>query len=219
MASYTLCTTLLIYVMQYVTAMNEAQIGTFWLIFALFTAVGAPAASFVAGKTNKKIAYMAFTGIMLILFAAYYFMGMATAMYAYVFSACMAFGAAGFWTMYYSMLIDNIELYEFVYGKRREGAIASLHSLVITSGGAVASLSAGFSLELVGYYGGTHITESISRGMLGMATMVPAVILAVAIVCLVGYRLDRKEFAAMKEALELKKQGKAYSTELFERVL
>jgi Na+/melibiose symporter-like transporter len=219
MMSYTLCNTMLIYALKYNALMNEEQIGLFWSIFASFTTVGAPVSAFLAGKTDKKTSYMIFCAIMIISFAAYYFIGMPTPMYAYVFSGLFSFGTAGFWTMYYSMVADNVQLYEFVYGKKREGSISSLHSFVITSGGAVSSLLAGFSLEFAGYSGGVTVTESIARSILGMTTLMPAGLLAIAMFVFTGYRLNRKEFNALKDALELKNQGRAYSTELFENIL
>jgi Na+/melibiose symporter-like transporter len=63
------------------------------------------------------------------------------------------------------------------------------------------------------------MTESIARSILGMTTLMPAVLLAIAMFVFAGYRLNRKEFNALKDALELKNQGRAYSTELFEKIL
>lgn len=219
MMSYTLCSTMLIYALKYNAEMDEGQIGVFWSVFAVFTTAGAPVSAFLAAKTNKKTSYMLFCVIMIISYAAYYFIGMPTPMYAYVFSGLFSFGTAGFWTIYYSMLGDSAQLYEFVYGKKREGAITALNSFVITSGGAVSSLLAGFSLDFVGYYGGVTMTESIKRGIWGMTTLMPAGILVISMFVLAGYRMNRKEFNAMKDALELKNQGAEYSTEMFDKIL
>jgi Na+/melibiose symporter-like transporter len=117
------------------------------------------------------------------------------------------------------MLGDNVQLYEFVYGKKREGAITALNSFVITSGGAISSLLAGFSLDFVGYDGGVTMNESITRGIWGLTTLMPAGILVIAMFFLAGYRLNRKEFNAMKDAMELKKHGAEYSTEMFDKIL
>jgi len=219
MMSYTLCNAMLIYALKYNAQMDEAQIGIFWSVFAVFTSAGAPVSAFLAGKTDKKTSYMLFCVIMIICYAAYYFIGVPTPMYAYVFSGLFSFGTAGFWTIYYSMLGDSVQLYEFVYGKKREGAITALNSFVITSGGAVASLLAGFSLDFVGYYGGVTMTESITRGIWSMTTLMPAGILVISMFVLAGYKMNRKEFNAMKDALELKNQGAEYSTEMFDKIL
>jgi GPH family glycoside/pentoside/hexuronide:cation symporter len=219
MASYTLCNAMLIYALKFNALMNETQIGLFWSVFAVFTTAGAPVSALLAGKTDKKVSYMIFCAVMIISFAAYYFIGTPAPVYAYVFSGLFSFGTAGFWTMYYSMAADNVQLYEFIYGKKREGAIASLNSFVITGGGALSSLLAGFSLELIGYSGGVTVTESIAGGIWGMTTLAPAGMQGIAMLVLAGYKLNKKEYGALKDALEMKNQGKAYSTELFDKVL
>jgi len=219
MAACTLCTVMIVYVLKYNVGMDEGEIGTFWIIFSVFTAVGAPFISWFANRTDKKTSYIMFCAIMTICYIVYYFTGMRTPMHAYVFAALFSFGAAGFWIMYYSMLADNTLLYEFVYGKKREGAITSLSSFAITTGGAFATFIAGSLLEFVGYRADGPMTESVLKGILGTATLVPAGMLVIAIISLSGYKLNKKEFNALKIALELKRQNEEYSTELFAKAL
>jgi GPH family glycoside/pentoside/hexuronide:cation symporter len=217
--TFTLCDSVIVYALINNARMDENQIGVFWVLFAVFTAVGAPIALLLAGRTNKKTTYIIFMVMLAAALIAYWFIGMSSPVYAYIFGALFAVGQAGFWTMYCSMVVDNIQLFEFVYGKKREGIIVSVSDLMLTCGSGIATLLAGISLELVGYRGGAEVTESVSRGILGTVTLLPAAMLVVVIIALAGYRLNRKEFGALKEALELKKQGKEYSTALFDKAL
>lgn len=90
---------------------------------------------------------------------------------------------------------------------------------VVTAIIGVASLIAGFTLEVIGYSSDAVVTESMQHGLLSLATIVPAVLVVISIVLLSRYKIDRKRFNALKEALEKRKSGEEYSTEGFADIL
>lgn len=219
LTAYTLNQAVLVYVMSYNAGMTEIQMGTFWVVFSVVAALGAPICTAFANLTSKKTSFMFFSIVNIIMELAFFFIGIDTPVLAYVFGMLFAITTAGFWTVFYSMIYDSIEIYEFKHGTRNEGSVISFAAFIQTCGGAAASLIAGFSLELIGYTGDGAVTEQITHGLLNLVTVIPAVIVLISTLILSRYKVNRKNFDALKEAIELKKQDKEYTTEKFEEIL
>lgn len=219
LTAYTLNQAVLVYVMSYNAQMTEIQMGTFWVVFSVVAALGAPVCTTFANLTSKKTSFMFFSIVNIIMEVAFFFIGINTSTLAYVFGILFAITTAGFWTVYYSMIYDIVELYEFKHETRNEGSVISFAAFIQTCGGAVASLIAGFSLELIGYTGDGAVTESIIHGLLVLVTIAPAIIVLISTLILSRYKINRENFNALKEAIELKKQNKEYTTEKFEEIL
>lgn len=63
------------------------------------------------------------------------------------------------------------------------------------------------------------ITEDMVGGMQKIFGLIPAVISGVLVVACLLYRVKKEHILALTEASELKKAGKPYSTEGFEKLL
>ena len=219
LTAYTLTEAVLVYVMTYNAGMSEVQMGTFWVVFSVIAVAGAPICTGLANKTNKKTSFLIFDSAAVVVCVVYFILGIHNAIGAYLFGGLFALASAAFWSIFYSMIYDSIEVYEFKHGVRNEGSVVSLAAFIQTCGGGVASLIAGFALEFIGYSSDAVVTESMEHGLLSLTTIVPAVLIVVAILLLSRYKINRTRFEALKAALEKKRNGEAYTTEGFEDIL
>lgn len=219
LTAYTLNQAVLVYIMTYNAGMTAVQMGTFWVVFSVVAVVGAPLCTAVANVTTKKTSFMLFSILNVVMEIVFFFLGIDSPVMAYVFGILFAITTAGFWTVFYSMIYDIVEVFEFKYGTRNEGSVISFASFIQTCGGAVATLIAGFSLELIGYTGEGAVTQSVSQGLLVLVTLVPAAVVLVSIIFLSRYKINRDNFNALKEAIDLRKENKEYSTEKFKEIL
>ena len=144
--------------------------------------------------------------------------------------AVLGMGTGTFWTLFYSMGYDLVELNEFKTGERRESTITALPQLVQKFGSAFGILMAGQLLSAFGYDSSkdvagneslfTKVTDpKIIEGMENISTIIPAAILAVSIICVIIYPMTRARFEALMLQLEKKRKGEEYTTEGFEKLL
>ena len=144
--------------------------------------------------------------------------------------ACLGLAAGTFWTLFYSMGYDLVELNEFKTGERRESTITALPQLVQKFGSAFGILMAGVLLSAYGYDSSndiagkeslfTVVTDSkIINGMENISTIIPAAFLAVSLIAVIIYPMTRKRFEALMLQLEKKRKGEEYSTEGFKELL
>lgn len=145
-------------------------------------------------------------------------------------AALLGMGAGTFWTFFYSMGYDLVELDEFKTGKRRESTITALPQLIQKFGSAFGILMAGQLLSAYGYDSSKDTAGSesliavvtdphIVGGMENISTIIPAAFLAVSIIALILYPMTRKNFNKLMDALNKQREGKEYSTHGLERLL
>ena len=144
--------------------------------------------------------------------------------------ATLGLAAGTFWTFFYPMGYDLVELNEFVTGDRRESIITALPQLVQKFGSAFGILIAGFALSAYGYDSSndiagkeslfTKVTDlKIINGMENISTLFPAIFLLISIIALIIYPMTRARFNALMAQLEKKRKGGEYSTQGFEELL
>lgn len=135
-----------------------------------------------------------------------------------------------FWTLFYSMGYDLVELNEYKTGERKESTITALPQLIQKFGSAFGILLAGQLLTAYGYDSSkdiagneslfTKVTDpKIINGMENISTIIPAALLAVSIICVIIYPMTRKRFEALMVQLEKKRKGEEYTSEGFEELL
>lgn len=145
-------------------------------------------------------------------------------------AALLGMGAGTFWTFFYSMGYDLVELDEFKTGERRESIITALPQLIQKFGSAFGILMAGQLLSAYGYDSSkdtagkesliTVVTDPhIVGGMENISTVIPAAFLVVSILALILYPMTRKNVAKLMTALNKKRAGEEYSTEGLEKLL
>lgn len=143
----------------------------------------------------------------------------------------LGIGTGTFWTLFYSMGYDLVEIDEFKTGKRREAIITSLPQLVQKFGSAFGILMVGQLLSAYGYNKDLDVSTSaetvvqlvtdpkILNGMENISTIFPAILFTISLVALVFYPITRKRVNALMAQLKNKREGKPYNTDGFEALL
>ncbi|MCR4593972.1 MAG: MFS transporter, partial [Clostridiales bacterium] len=132
----------------------------------------------------------------------------------------MAVGMANFWTVFYSLAYDLVEVDELATGNRREGVITGLPQFFQKFGSAVGVWLVGFFLQISGY--DAHLqtqSPAVKDGIENNVTLFPAIFLTLSILGMVFYPVTRSKFALLQEKLEKKRAGEEYTTEGLEKII
>ncbi len=142
----------------------------------------------------------------------------------------LGIGAGTFWTLFYSMGYDLVEIDELKHGVRRESTITALPQLVQKFGSAFGILAVGQLLSYYGYdssrdpAGSEDLIQRITdphiiNGMENISTIIPAAFLLVSIIAVILYPITREKFNLLMEQLQKKRNNEEYSTEGLERLV
>ncbi len=210
------------------------------IVFVILTlvitmAITVPIVEKVANKKDRRFATILFLSIVCALEVIIKIVGLDAEVggfkiMAVIPAAVLGIGNGTFWTLFYSMGYDLVELNEFKTGERRESTITALPQLVQKFGSAFGILMAGQLLSAYGYDSSkdvagneslfTKVTDlKVINGMENISTIIPAAILAVSIICVIIYPMTRERFNALKVQLDKKRRGEEYTTEGFEKLL
>lgn len=198
-------------------------------------AIVVPIVEKVAEKKDRRFAAILFLSITCILEVVLKLVGLDLKIGEFrimsvISPAVLGMGAGTFWTLFYSMGYDLVELDEFKTGQRRESTITALPQLVQKFGSAFGILMAGQLLGVYGYDSSADVAGSenlikqvtdpyIVNGMENISTIIPALLLFLCVVSLILYPMTRKRVNALMLQLKKKRNNEPYSTEGFEKLL
>lgn len=209
-----------VYALTSLLEASPAQQSTAFVVQCGMGIVWLPVINALANKLDKKLTYwagMAITAVIMLLFT---FIGFGSFPIWLVYVSIFAFGNSVFWTVYYSMMYDISELDEFKTGNRREGIISALMSFFQKLGAALATWVMGMLLSAGGYDGTAAVQSQSALDMIHyMVTVLPAVFGILAAIFGLLYPINAKRFNALLNALKLKREGKEYTTDGFEKLL
>lgn len=133
---------------------------------------------------------------------------------------CMAMGMANFWTVFYSMAYDLVEVDEFAYGTRRESVITALPQFFQKFGAAVGVWTVSLILQLTGYNAEQTVQSAKTvNGIENNVTLIPAAFLILSVLGAVMYPITREKFTLLKSQLEKKRSGEEYSSDGLEKII
>lgn len=201
----------------------------------LSMAIIVPIVEKVAEKKDRRFACITFLSITVIGEIIVKLIGLDTAVGNFkimtvVCAALLGMGAGTFWTFFYSMGYDLVELDELKTGERRESIITALPQLVQKFGSAFGILMAGQLLSAYGYDSSRDtagqeslikvVTDpKIINGMENISTVIPAALIAVSVIALIFYPMTRKNVATLMTALNKKRNGEEYTADGLEKLL
>lgn len=205
------------------TSILDASAGKQSAAFFVQTGMGIawiPLVNYIANKLDKKFAYWTTMGLSGIVMLAFTWIGFGSFPVWLAYVVIFAFGNTAFWTLYCSLMYDIFELDEFKSGYRREGIITALMSFFQKLGAALTTQIMGAVLAW-GQYDGTAAVQCDSAldAIQMLVTLLPAICGILAAVLAFIYPITRTRYNALSAALELKREGKEYSTEGFEELL
>lgn len=181
------------------------------VIVTLVAAMGVfiPIVTKVAEKKDRRFASILFTSLMLVSLAVIKLIGIDNTVMLIVSVMACALGLACFWTVFYPMAYDLVEVDEYVNGKRRESAITAFPQFFQKFGAAIGMWIAGQVLDLGGYIGSAaEQTQQAKDAIENIATVIPCAFLAISIVGLILYPVTKERFNLLSKKLEDKRNGK-----------
>lgn len=123
----------------------------------------------------------------------------------YVTSLFYGFGQGFTWTTLFAMIPDTVEYGEYRDGERHEGYIYAGASFGTKVGAGLGPVLMGFVLDFGGYVpNAVEQTATASTAILWTSTVLPIAILALGIISMLGYKLD-KEYPEIIKALDERK--------------
>lgn len=183
---------------------------TFVIVLVAVMAAVVPLVDLTARKTDRRTASLIFMSIALAGLIAVKLIGLEHSYMVYVQPVVFGIATGTFWTLFYSMAYDIVELDEYVYGSRREGIITAFPQLVQKAGSGTGILLAGQLLTAYGYDSGKYeqtLSAVTVNGIENISTVFPAILLAVSIAGLILYPMTRARFELLKTELEKKRRG------------
>lgn len=182
------------------------------LILVLSMLVFIPVTTVIAEKRDRRMACIVLFSLMLVLLITVKLIGITAIWVLIVEAVAMATGTAAFWTVFYSMAYDMVEVDEYVNGTRREGAITALPQLVQKLGSAFGVFLAGIFLSAAQYDSALPVqSKHTIQGIENIATVYPALFLAVSLVGLYFYPITKKRFTLLKQALECRRKNQEFT--------
>lgn len=211
--------------------------GIVYVIVSMVLSMAAvvPVVEKVAEKTDRRTACISFLSLAVVLELVAKAVGLdftigGFKIMAIISAVILGLGIGTFWTLFYSMGYDLVELDEFKTGERRESIITALPQLVQKFGSAFGILIAGQLLSAYGYDASqdvagkesliTVVTDpKIIDGMENISTLFPAIAIGVSVVFLIFYPMTRKRVNLLMSQLKNKREGKEYTTQGLEKIL
>jgi len=142
--------------------------------------------------------------------------------------AVCSIGLGTFWSLFYSMGYDFVEIDEYVHGERRESLITAFPQFIQKLGSGAGILVQGLLLTAIGYeksadeYSNmfSEITDvSIIKGMESITTIIPAGLFVISIIGLILLTTTRERMEKLTTKLEQKRAGETVSDEGIEILL
>lgn len=161
------------------------------------------------GKAGTLRLTMGVAGIGCVIF---YIFGIHSYLTLMTFIIMCSMASNSFWQLSGAIFYDITEVDEFIFGKRREGAIISLQSGIGSLATAAIVAGIGTYLEISGFDAASSVQpEAAMKALEQLFVLMPGVcfLLGVAVLCL--YPLNKKRFNSLQFALVHKRKDEDYS--------
>lgn len=196
------------------------DIAKFFLINSILGALIIPLTGIIANKIGKRKAYIITIFVASIAQMSFFFIGLQSFAYMIVLGTLQNISHNTFFGLSMSMNFDCCQIDEFISGKSREGALLTVISLFQKFGYAVGGWLLGILLSVFGFMGSLKVqSPETVKGLLIISTVCAPILFLLSTIVISRYKMNEQKFKALKEAIELKNEGKEYSTESFKDVL
>lgn len=212
---------MLVYFGVYVCGLDEATASTSFTISMVVTIVMAVPANWLSGKFGKKNALLIAMAVFAVVGLIVFIKGPTG--YIDVVLVSIGYGITNSIALIcsYAMVYDIGELNTFKFGDDKTAAAVGTYTLGMGLAQAIGYSLIGYILAWAGFDAmSLEQSESVVRTILVAETILPIAFMAIsAIIVAVFYKINPRNYAALCEALEAKKEGKEYSTEGFKELL
>lgn len=212
---------MLVYFGVYVLGLSEATASTYFTISMIATIIMALPANWLSGKFGKKNTLLMAMGIFFVCGLYVFIKGPSG--YADGVIVSVGYGVTNSIALIvsYAMVYDIGELNEFKFGDSKVAASIGTYTLGMGLAQAIGYSMVGYILAGAGFDATVlEQSEKVLNAITFTETMLPVIFMVVsAIVILLLYKINPRNYNALVTALEAKREGKEYSTEGFKELL
>lgn len=210
----------LVYYVLFYAGLTEAQMSTAMFIYIFIGMGWTVVISLLATKINKKkgmaLCFLASAAGM----AVMYFVGVHSFGMLVLLLGIFGAGNGAYWLLIYPIIYDLAEVYEYKYGKRKEGALMSMYGCIFTLSTALGTQVLTIMLTLVGYDPQLPVQSADTvNGIANIVLGVPIVVFVLGALCSLAYPLSKKTFEKLMEQLQAKRAGEEADESELERII
>jgi GPH family glycoside/pentoside/hexuronide:cation symporter len=218
--STTIVITATVYALTHLAHLAPEEQLLFFVYYSVVSIITLPLVNLLCNRYGKKETLIVLMALVVVVQLAFYFIGLSSLPLVFAYAILPGVMNGAFLAMYIAITYDISELDEFLNGKRREGAIVAVMSFAQKVGAAIGVLLTGIVLDLFAYDGQAATTDPLGQlGILLNMTLIPAVLLLVAVLLFARYRLTKRKYLLLAAALGKKRAGLEYQTSGFEDLL
>lgn len=203
------------------TGLAEAQMTTALLITNFVTIALALIISRLANMTDKRTAMIICFLISAIGMGVFYIIGVRSLAVLVIMLFLYSFGNGAYWLLCYPLLYDVAEVYDYKYGKRKEGTIFSLTGLLIgVIGVPLGTQVLTIALNAVGYDASLAVqSAATSNGVALVVLGIPALCFIIGALSYVFYPITKKKYEILMEQKEVKHSGETPDESQLKRIV
>lgn len=211
---------LMVYYMKYYMNFNETQESMAFLFLFACTILWIPVIDRLSSRFGKRESYIVFIGAWVVI-QAVGAMALQPGMIVlfYVMMIIASGGVMSISMTIWAMIPDAVEVDELKTGLRREGLYFGVISFFRKFSVALAMWFIGIVLSQIGYTAGAVQTESTLLGIRLLYAEGVAFFLLLSVIGAYFLPMNRKRHEALKEAIQLKKEGKKWDEDAIREIL
>ena len=210
--AYSLFNVATIYYLKYSAGFDNRFMSYMYIVTVLVFLVVTPVINYMALRLGKVKQQMFSLGICGAAGVIIYFICPGTVLGTLIYMALFAFTQTGFWQVSSAIFYDVIEVDEWVNGRRREGDLMSMISVLGTLISAIMVQIFGFILDGAGFDASMEVQNEAVTSVLNVSfILLPGVFLILGTLILKIFPINKKTFGSLKSALEARSKGEDYS--------
>lgn len=210
----------LVYYVLFYAGLSEAQMSQAMFINIFVAMITTVVVSAIAVRINKKLAFtvcflVSAAGMLLL-----YFVGVQSFGMLLVLLAVFGIGNSAYWLLIYPIIYDVSEVYEYKYGKRKEGSLLSMLAFVFTLATSIGTQILTATMTMVGYDPSLPMqSEATANGIANIVFLIPIVAFVLGALCCLAYPLSKKAYEKLLTELEKKRAGEETDETGLERLI
>lgn len=207
------------YFFTYNMDMSGVEITVIMMIFTFIAVAFIPLISGVTRWIDKRTTYIASMMISTVGMVIFGFSGIRSFAGVVVLSLIYSVGNSAYWQLLPAMIYDVCEADELLHRKERAGMVISLQALAEALSEGIGLQLMGMILSLAGFSGDAEVQTATAMHWTGLSlTIIPAVFMALSVVCVIRYPITKKVYGDVLDALARRKAGEEPDLEPFRKL-
>lgn len=208
-AAYGSCT-ILMYYMTYYAQLSFYETTLAFVLYGVVGVVMVPVGSAIMQRFERKIAYILLMSSFLIAYIILFMMQPGNHAGLYIAMAFWGFGWLGLWAAIYTLIADATIVEEYLTGREKEGTYYGIVQLGLKIGSGIMIWINGIVMDNAGYIPNVAQDDTALFAIKIMNAAVPGTLIALSLLIMIFYPLNREIYNTMVNAIYLRKQGLEY---------